>query len=660
MTELIKPKKAFLPPFSAWLASNIPAVYDNTMSYYEELTSLIKYLECVVLPALNNNAEAVAECQALVLDLKSYVENYFKNLDVQEEINNKLDQMAEDGTLQEIIGSYLDATAIWGFDSVSDMQASTNLIDGSFAKTYGFYAKNDGGGAFYKIRTPSNTDVVDGRLLISIGSSLVAELIYFGCIDVKTVGAKGDGSTDDTDAIQTALDTGNDVFIPKGTYIVNGIEMLSNQTLKGESTTKSVIKMKDNATNNAVIKTKTSTSMRPEVTNLAVDGNKTNNSNVIDGIYFFNESGSTNSHAYINKVRVYQCSGNGITLDRQLEARIINSICNNNDKNGIYLPNTSDATIQNCTCSSNLLAGYYLLAGMNRVVNCKAFYNGWVTPDRYSQPYTEREPGFKIESSANTLTNCHSQENAGHGFSFARSDSGNISQISATGLMCDNNGLYLNSDGEVAPLPDETDPYYDGVYCKHVRRSYIECEAKNIHLSNGGTQNYALNLANGTECGLITFVISSQNQVGGDFKPNDATEYSGQVNGHSVESVNTISWRFLEVSALGAITANGDFPITITKENGYIHVRGAVNFENELTTSINEVGIIKFNNTKDYPKASQALLVEAYAASVWGNPVGLINGRLVTDGSIKIRNRGSDQNIHTVYFDYIFRPDSQV
>lgn len=35
-------------------------------------------------------------------DLKSYVQNYFKNLDVQEEINNKLDDMAKNGELDEI------------------------------------------------------------------------------------------------------------------------------------------------------------------------------------------------------------------------------------------------------------------------------------------------------------------------------------------------------------------------------------------------------------------------------------------------------------------------------------------------------------------------------------------------------------------------------
>lgn len=36
-------------------------------------------------------------------DLKNYVDNYFKNLDVQEEINNKLDDMIKSGELQEIV-----------------------------------------------------------------------------------------------------------------------------------------------------------------------------------------------------------------------------------------------------------------------------------------------------------------------------------------------------------------------------------------------------------------------------------------------------------------------------------------------------------------------------------------------------------------------------
>ena len=90
-----------LPPFKAFLASNIPSVYDNTLSYYDELTKLIAYLEQQVVPVVNETA-------AVVGSLKEYVDHYFDNLDVQEEINNKLDEMVEDGTLTDIIAEYFD------------------------------------------------------------------------------------------------------------------------------------------------------------------------------------------------------------------------------------------------------------------------------------------------------------------------------------------------------------------------------------------------------------------------------------------------------------------------------------------------------------------------------------------------------------------------
>ena len=39
-------------------------------------------------------------------DLHDYVYDYFKNLNVQKEIDNKLDAMAKDGSLYEIIRKY--------------------------------------------------------------------------------------------------------------------------------------------------------------------------------------------------------------------------------------------------------------------------------------------------------------------------------------------------------------------------------------------------------------------------------------------------------------------------------------------------------------------------------------------------------------------------
>lgn len=85
----------------------LPSSFVDSMSYYEALAWLVKYLQTQVIPAVNNNAEALSELQTAFVTLKDYVDHYFDNLDVQEEINNKLDEMAEDGTLEDLIADFI-------------------------------------------------------------------------------------------------------------------------------------------------------------------------------------------------------------------------------------------------------------------------------------------------------------------------------------------------------------------------------------------------------------------------------------------------------------------------------------------------------------------------------------------------------------------------
>lgn len=95
-------------------------------------------------------------------ELKLFVTNYFKDLDVQDEINEKLDAMLADGSLLTLFSSCI--------------------------------------------------------------------------INVKQYGAKGDGVTDDTAAINRAIEAHNNngapIFIPTGTYIIKGV--LSAVTTAGE------------------------------------------------------------------------------------------------------------------------------------------------------------------------------------------------------------------------------------------------------------------------------------------------------------------------------------------------------------------------------------------------------------------------------------------
>ena len=90
-------------PFVLYCQKVIPLAFDESMSYYECLCALYSYLKDTVVPAVNNNAEALEEVQKAMLELKEYVDTYFENLDVQEEINNKLDDMVTQGTMAEII-----------------------------------------------------------------------------------------------------------------------------------------------------------------------------------------------------------------------------------------------------------------------------------------------------------------------------------------------------------------------------------------------------------------------------------------------------------------------------------------------------------------------------------------------------------------------------
>lgn len=185
-----------LPPFMGFVNKTIPTAFENSMSYYDTLCILYNYIQNDLLPATNENI-------ALTKQLKEFVDHYFDNLDVQEEINNKLDEMAEDGTLQEIITEYIQSNVAWCFDDVASMQSATNLIDGSYARTLGYYTVCDGGGAYYVI---TDTQPVSGHYE-TLSSGLYASLVNFSStVKPSQLGAYHDGTHDDQNALQEALD----------------------------------------------------------------------------------------------------------------------------------------------------------------------------------------------------------------------------------------------------------------------------------------------------------------------------------------------------------------------------------------------------------------------------------------------------------------------
>lgn len=157
----------FIPtrPFRFWCQKVLPLVYDDSLSYYELLCKVVDYLNNVI-QDVNNLGENFKELNDAFNALKKYVEDYFENLDVQEEINNKLDEMVADGSLaailQKLIYSpinvkYSGVEPDTGNDLTAQLQALFNSHPGE---------------AFY---FPAGTYIINGSISLNFPVELVLD-----------------------------------------------------------------------------------------------------------------------------------------------------------------------------------------------------------------------------------------------------------------------------------------------------------------------------------------------------------------------------------------------------------------------------------------------------------------------------------------------------
>lgn len=169
-----------IPHFRRCVIQNFPFIEEDfdALTDYGLMSKIVEYLNKVIDKA-NEFDKYYDELNAAFVQLKSYVDNYFANLDVQEEINTKLEDMADSGQLQEIIAAYLQLSAILAFDTKSSLKEAQNIIDGSTAMTLGQNTYDDGKITYYKIREKQEGDVIDDDkiLALEVSDELIAEKI---------------------------------------------------------------------------------------------------------------------------------------------------------------------------------------------------------------------------------------------------------------------------------------------------------------------------------------------------------------------------------------------------------------------------------------------------------------------------------------------------
>lgn len=114
------------------------------------------------------------------------------------------------------------------FNSVAEMKSSNKVKAGYTLKTLGFYIAGDGGGADYLITDNIGEDEADEASIITLQKRLYAYLIIQDVLNVKQMGAYGDGEHDDTDVLKNKIFLtsnhyldGITVYFPDGDYLIS-------------------------------------------------------------------------------------------------------------------------------------------------------------------------------------------------------------------------------------------------------------------------------------------------------------------------------------------------------------------------------------------------------------------------------------------------------
>lgn len=557
----------FLPP---WIETGLqPAFYDKesgtvlqqTARMYARVNMLIrmfnklsKQTKTEITNFEESTTETVNDYINKFNELHDYVHDYFDNLDVQEEINNKLDDMAEAGTLQEIITTYIQSNVAWTFDTVAEMKQGTNFVDGSYAQTLGFYSLNDGGGALYKIREKEENETANNITTFDIGTSnLVAELNRDVEINILQCGAKKDGTASISPIVNYIVTNLSDldIYIPNGDYLVHETIYLGPATqIRGENMWKT--RLFTDATI-AILENKEDDIATLYIHDLYLDGNNVGTK----GIYLYRNRTNlvyNDSRSFINNILVKKCTdwciqiGDPSTSSNVIEITVDNIYVHQYTGGGIYISRCSDSHFSNIRSGSGLASSKPAIQveGYNlQIINSKAFLAGTVDSPK---------SGWYFNGGANIIADIEAQANSKYGVEI------NQTKDSKFNIVADKNCLVGES--------------YAGVLIKDVQN----CEVNAIISNNVVTDQFITNVG----CKLVApkklnLVLNCNNDIA---KAIDLSEY----NTNQLFTVNS------------KININGYSLVDVTPEfNGSITVPTGIT----LTKINNESFLLSGTSTTD-------------------------------------------------------------
>lgn len=302
--------------------------------------------------------------------------------------------------------------------------------------------------------------------------------------DIRAYGAAGNGTTDDTIAIQQAITScaaagGGTVHVPLGVFVSSRIRMLSRVCLVGTGWS-SRLKLKAAANQHFIILDDVNVE-RTSIEHLSVDGNKANVTGTSSGIYYDNTGGvftggegSVPRHR-INDVFVPNCNTDAVAFvgTGAVGDNLLTAVWAYHANRYGFNCATVDTFYEACMSGQAGEQGFFINASNTHFVNCNAWFSGRLT--------VASGDGFLLDGDGTKgrvqLTGCQAQDNARHGFAVF-----DIKQCNLVGCYADSNGT--GTTGHGFALNSCADCYVQGV---SIDRSGSPTQASPLIFQNSGS-----------------------------------------------------------------------------------------------------------------------------------------------------------------------------
>lgn len=121
-----------LPPFKWFIIENFPYIEEDfdALTNWQLFCKLGKEMNKII-EKCNLTGAQVENLTNAFNSLKAYVDNYFENLDVQDEIDNKLDEMVESGEFDNILAEYIGGEMNIYFPTIANQELDNTEVGNS-------------------------------------------------------------------------------------------------------------------------------------------------------------------------------------------------------------------------------------------------------------------------------------------------------------------------------------------------------------------------------------------------------------------------------------------------------------------------------------------------------------------------------------------------